>query len=46
MSKHHDIAYVDEGKDLKPEIVIHPAASKSRVDFLDKLVKEYAYTRI
>jgi len=46
MSKHHDIAYLDEGKDLKPEIVTHPTASKGRVDFFDKLVKEYAYTRI
>jgi hypothetical protein len=46
LSQHHDIGYLDEGKDLKPEIVMHPNASKGRVDFLDKLVKEYAYTRI
>jgi hypothetical protein len=46
LSQHHDIGYLDEGKDLKPEIVMHSNASKGRVDFLDKLVKEYAYTRI
>jgi len=46
LSQHHNIAYLDGGKDLKPVIVMHPYASKGRVDFLDKLVKEYAYTRI
>jgi hypothetical protein len=35
-----------EGKDLKPEIVMHTNSSKFVVDFLDKLVKEYVYTRI
>jgi hypothetical protein len=37
---------MDEEKDLKPEIALHPNVSKCRVDFLDKFVKEYAYTRI
>lgn len=46
LSQHHDITHLDEGKDLKPEVVMHHNASKGRVDFLDKPVKEYAYTRI
>jgi hypothetical protein len=46
LSQHHDIRYLDEGKDLKPEIVMHLNASKGGVDFLDNLVKEYTYRSI
>lgn len=46
LSQHRDTACLDEGKDLKLEIVMHPNACKGRVDFSDKLVKGYAYTRI
>ena len=45
LSQHHDSLYMDEEKDLKHEIIMHPITVKGRVDILDKPVKEYAYTR-
>jgi len=34
-----------EGKDHKPEIIMHYNATKSEVNILDKLVSEYTCTR-
>lgn len=44
-SQHHDNTYMGKEKDFKPEIIMHHNATRSRVDILDKLVKEYACTR-
>ena len=44
-SQHHDNTCTGEKKDDKPEIIMHYNATKSAVDVLDKLVKEYVFTR-
>jgi len=44
-SQHHDDTCMGEEKDHKPEIIMDYNATKSGVDILDKLVKEYTCTR-
>lgn len=39
LSPHCDTTCLDEGKDLKPEIVTHPNACKGRVDFFENLLR-------
>ena len=42
---HHDDTCKGEKKDNTPEIIMQYNATKSGVDVLDKLVKEYVFTR-
>ena len=44
-SQHHDDRCKGEKKDNTSEIIMHYNATKSGVDVLDKLVKEYVFTR-
>ena len=44
-SQHHDDTCKGEKKDNTPEIIMQYNATKSEVDVLDKLVKEYVFTR-
>ena len=41
----HDDTCMGEEKDHKPEIIMHHNATKSGVDVLDKLVREYICMR-
>jgi len=44
-SQCHDDTCMGEEKDHKPKVIMHYNATKSGTDNLDKLVREYTYTR-
>jgi hypothetical protein len=44
-SQCHDDRCIGEKKDHKPKVIMHYNATKSGIDILDKLVREYTCTR-
>ena len=45
-SQRHDDTCMGEEKDYKLKVIMHYNATKSGCDILDKLVREYTYTRL
>jgi len=44
-SQRHDDTCMGKEKDHKPKVIVHYNATKSGIDILDKLVREYNCTR-